>query len=205
MNPWTAFVDALQTALLAAGDALGGHTGAGVFALTLLVRLLLIPVMLPLARRGRVWREAHRSIKPEIKRVSKELRDDPKTMQREIKALHERVGIGQVDTAGLLGALIQVPILIAFFQAVIELSAGTPLESGGLVWGVVAGAVSYTSTGLGDPSVPRPMVWAAGVLPIAISVWLGRGVALYLVAFYLGSLVQGLLMNRREATEVATD
>jgi membrane protein insertase Oxa1/YidC/SpoIIIJ len=121
-------------------------------------------------------------------------------MQRELKLLHQRHGIGQVDTGGLLAALIQVPVLIAFFQAVIEMSADTPLASGGLIWGVVAGAVSFASTALGDDTTPRPLLYLAGILPIVIAVWLGRGVGLYLVAFYLGSLVQSLLMRRPRAT-----
>jgi len=196
MNPWTAFVGALQDAFLAAGEALGGSLALGVFVLTLAVRLLLIPIMLPLARRGRAWREKHRTIKPEIKRITKEHRDDPSAMQRELKALHASAGIGQVDTAGLLGALIQLPVLIAFFTAVIHLSDGTPLGEGGVMWGLVAGALSWLSTRLGDRSTPKAMLWIAGLLPIAIAAWLGRGVGLYLVAFYLGSLVQSLLMGR---------
>jgi len=198
MNPWTALVGALDGAIRAMGELLGGNLGLGIFVLTLLVRLVLIPIMLPLARRGRAWREVQRSIKPEIRRITKEYKDDPSAMQRELKALHRSHGIGQVDSAGLLGALIQVPVLIAFFQAVIEMSADTPLASGGLLWGVVAGAVSYFATKLGDASTHRAMLWIAAILPIGIAAWLGRGVGLYLVAFYLGSLVQSLLMKRGE-------
>jgi membrane protein insertase Oxa1/YidC/SpoIIIJ len=200
MNPWTALVDALDAAIVATADVLGGDVGAGIFVLTFLARLALIPIMLPLARRGRAWRDVQRSIKPEIKRITKDHAKDPSTIQRELKLLHQRHGIGQVDTGGLLAALIQVPVLIAFFQAVIEMSADTPLASGGLIWGVVAGAVSFASTALGDDTTPRPLLYLAGILPIVIAVWLGRGVGLYLVAFYLGSLVQSLLMRRPRAT-----
>ena len=197
MNPWSALVTAIESGFSAAGEALGGHPAAGVFALTLVVRLALVPVMLPLARRGREWREVHRRIRPEIKRITRENRQDPARMQAELKALHHRNGIGQIDKAGLLGAVIQLPILIAFFQAVIHFSADTPLASGGLIPGLAAGAMSYLSTVVGDASTPKPAAWAAGVLPVAIAAWLGRGVALYLAAFYLGSVGQALLMKRR--------
>lgn len=196
MSPWSAFVGIIDRAIHATGVLLGDNAGAGIFALTLTVRLILIPIMLPLARRGRAWRDVHRSIKPDIKRISAEFRDDPSAMQRQLKDLHRRNGIGQVDGAGLLAALIQLPILIAFFQAVIELSRGTPLEAGGLPWGITAGAISWAGTRLGDETTPRIMLWIAGLLPILIAAWLGRGVGYYLVAFYTGSLVQALLMRR---------
>lgn len=205
MNPWTALVGALDGAIRAAGEAMGGNLGLGIFVLTLTVRLLLIPIMLPLARRGRAWREVHRSIKPEIRRITKEHKNDPSAMQRELKALHQRNGIGQVDTAGLLGALIQVPVLIAFFQAVIEMSADSPLGTGGLLLGVLAGAVSFLATKLGDSTTPRAMLWIALLLPVAIAAWLGRGVGLYLVAFYLGSLVQSLFMHRDNPAPMPAD
>lgn len=205
MNPWTALVSLLDGAIHATADALGGNLGLGIFVLTLVVRLALIPIMLPLARRGRAWREVHRSIRPEIKRLNKEYSKDPSGLHRELKALHQRHGIGQVDTAGLLGALIQVPVLIAFFQAVIEMSADTPLASGGLLWGLVASVVSYASTALGDSTTPKPMLYLSGILPVVIAVWLGKGVGLYLVAFYLGSLIQSLLMRRDHAPAVPAE
>jgi membrane protein insertase Oxa1/YidC/SpoIIIJ len=203
LNPWSALVSAIDRAIHATADAVGGNLGLGIFALTLFVRLALIPIMLPLARKARAWRDVHRSIKPEIRRISKEHAKDPSAVNRELKALHERHGIGQVDWSGLLVALIQVPVLIAFFQAVIEMSADSPLGSGGLLWGLIAGAVSYSGAFLGDSSMPRPLLWMSGLLPIGIAIWLGRGVGLYLVAFYLGSLVQSLLM-RRAPTPVPT-
>jgi YidC/Oxa1 family membrane protein insertase len=196
MNPWTALVSLLDSVIRSTADALGGDLGVGIFVLTLVVRLALIPIMLPLARRGKAWRAVHRSIRPEIKRLNKEYAKDPSALQRELKALHKSHGIGQVDSAGLLGALIQVPVLIAFFQAVIEMSADTPLASGGLLWGLVAGGVSWASTALGDSTTPKPMLYLSAILPVGIAIWLGRGVGLYLVAFYLGSLVQSLLMRR---------
>jgi membrane protein insertase Oxa1/YidC/SpoIIIJ len=206
LNPWTALVHALDSAIHATADLVGGNLAAGIFVLTLVVRVALIPIMLPLARRARAWRAVRRSIKPEIKRISQEHAKDVSAEQRALKELHRRHGISQVDKAGLLGALIQVPVLIAFFQAVIEMSADTPLESGGLVWGLVAGAVSFAATSLDGADTPRPMLYVAGLLPIGIAIWLGQGVGLYLVAFYLGSLVQSLLMRRsRELEPAAAD
>lgn len=196
MNPWSALVHLVERGIAGTAGLLGGSMGAGVFVLVLVVRLGLIPILLPLARRTRSWRAVHRRIKPEIAALNQAHRDDPSKLQQELKALHRSHGIGVVDGAGLWVALIQVPLLIAFFQAVLHLSSGTPLASGGLVWGVLAGAVSWAGTVLGDPTTPKPLVWISAVLPVLITLWLGSGVGLYLIAFYAGTLVQSLLVRR---------
>lgn len=196
MNPWSALVHLIEEGIGATAAQLGGNTGLGVFALVLVVRLVLIPIMLPLARKTRAWRAVHRTLKPEITALNRTHKDDPSRLQRELKALHERNGIGIIDGAGLLMALVQVPVLIAFFQAVLHLSANTPLASGGLGYGLAAGALSWAGTVLGDPTTPRPLIWVAGILPVLIALWLGSGIGLYLVGFYLGTLVQSLLMRQ---------
>jgi len=202
MNPWTALVDAIERGIHGTAELVGGATGLGIFLLTLAVRFALIPLMLPLARRTRRWRAIHASIKPEIDRINRELRSDPAANQRELKALHRSHGIGIADGAGLLAALIQVPVLIAFFQAVLHISAGTTLEAGGLLWGLLAGGLSFVATLLGDATTPRPLLYLSGLLPIVIGMWLGAGVGIYLIAFYLGSLVQSLLLRARPAPEL---
>jgi YidC/Oxa1 family membrane protein insertase len=202
MNPWTALVDVIERAIHATAGLAGGATGLGIFLLTLAVRCALIPIMLPLAQKTRRWRAIHRSIKPEIDRINREFKSDPGANQRELKALHKQHGIGIADGAGLLAALIQVPILIAFFQAVLHISEGTALASGGLVWGLIAGAVSFLSTMLGDATTPRPLLYLSGLLPVVICIWLGAGVGFYLIAFYLGSLIQSLLLRARPAPDV---
>ena len=203
MNPWTALVNLIVRAIDGLADLLGGSPALGVFVLVLVARLALVPILLPLARRTKAWRAVFRAIRPEARALQKELKDDPVKMQKALNALHARHGIRVLDTAGLLLALIQVPVLIAFFQAVIHYSAGTPLAAGGLPYGIAAGVLSYAGTVLGDATTAKPLLWMAGLLPIAIAVWLGSGVGLYLVAFYLGTLVQSLLVRRGE-TAAAT-
>jgi YidC/Oxa1 family membrane protein insertase len=201
MNPWTALVHLVQRGFTATGDILGGSLATGIFALTLVVRIAMIPVMLPLARKTRRWRAIQKTLRPEIREISTQYKSDPSAQQRELKALHSRHGIGQVDGAGLLMALLQVPVLIAFFQAVLHISDGTALASGGLLAGVVAGGISFVGTQLGDATTPRALLYLSGILPVIIGAWLGLGIGLYLIAFYLGSLLQSLIM-RRDGQEV---
>jgi membrane protein insertase Oxa1/YidC/SpoIIIJ len=196
MNPWSLLVDALARAIAGTASLLGTQLGVGILVLTFIGRLGLIPILLPLARRSRAWREVQRTLRPRIKELNAQFKSDPAALQRELKVLHKENGISQIDGPGLLTALVQVPLLIAFFQAVLHLSSGTRLESGGLIPGLVAGALSFLGARLGDASTPRPLLFLAAVLPVAMAVWLGSGTGLYLLAFYAGTLVQSLLQRR---------
>lgn len=188
---------------IAGGMAAVGGSGAwGIFLTTAVVRAALIPVMLPMAVRTRERQRIVRRIRPQIKALDKELKDDPGLLQKKLTELHEQNGIKVVDWPGVAAALIQLPILIALFQAVLLISEGTPLESGGLVWGPVASALAVYGTWVGGQSEgAKWLLWMSGILPVAISVWLGAGIGLYLTAFYGAGAVQGVLMRRRDAPE----
>jgi len=192
---WSAFVSSIERLLHAVGESAGGSLATGIFLTVLVVRLLLIPIMLPLAKKTRAYQAAQKPLKPRIKELNQQFKKDPSRLNKELKALHQEAGIGMVDKAGLLGALIQLPILIALFQAVFEVSKGTPLESGGLVLGVLAGAVSGLGTKLSGQGGAF-LLGLSTLLPIGIGVWLGAGIGYYLLAFYVGSLLQSLLLGR---------
>ena len=64
-----------------------------------------------------------------------------------------------------------------------------------------ATTLSLISTKVGgDGDQGRWVLWLAGVLPVAIAVWLGAGVGLYLTGFYAASSIQALLLRARKTT-----
>ena len=197
MNPWTAAVDALAGALTGTGSLLGGGLAVGIPAMTFVVRAALIPMLTPLAIRTRARNRVVRRIRPQIKALDQQFRDDPGTLSKRLKALHEQNGIGLVDWPGLLAALIQVPLLIALFQAVLKVWEADALTLGGAGLGVAAGALSLLGTKIsGQAEGASWMLWMSGMLPVAICLWLGTGVGLYLTGFYAAGAIQGLVMMR---------
>jgi len=192
----------LVAAIAGGMTAVAGSAAWGIFLTTTVVRSALIPVMLPMAVRTRARQRVVRRIRPQIKALDKEFRNDPGLLQKKLTELHEQNGIKVVDWPGLAAALIQLPILIALFQAVLLVSEGTPLESGGLVWGPVASALAVYGTWVGGQSEgAKWLLWMSGILPVAISVWLGTGIGLYLTAFYGVGAVPAVLMRRRNVPE----
>jgi YidC/Oxa1 family membrane protein insertase len=92
---WTYFVDLLRSAILATSQLCNGNLGLAVCLVSLTMRLVLLPVSLRLARRAL----AHQR------------------RMHETTAFYARRNIKQIDRAGLLGALVQVPIFGALFDA----------------------------------------------------------------------------------------
>jgi len=194
---WTSLVDALGQGMIVTGRALGGSTAAGIFAATFILRLLLIPLMLPLSVRTRERQKVFRTIKPEIKAIHERYKDDPGGMSRELKKVHQDAGIEVIDWSGLGLAAIQLPILIALFQAVLEISERSALAEAGLVPGLAASALAVVGTKASGQSDGAPwLLWLSGVLPVAIALWLGAGIGLYLMAFYAAAAVQAWIMPK---------
>lgn len=198
MNPWGAIVGSVEALIGWAGSALGISELAAILLVTAAVRGALLPVTYPLALRSRRWQAAFRRIKPGIREVRKVHKDEPRRSMDEVNRLHAEAGIGLVDKAGLLLALVQIPILVAFFQAVLHVGDHPPLTPGTWLLGPVAGALSLASTKVSGQTESTVFLAVSGVLPIAIVLWLGSGIGAYLVGFYAVTLVQSAMVGRDE-------
>jgi len=202
MNPWTAFVHALQGVMASVAGAAGVSLGIGILLTVLAIRLALIPIMLPLAARSRDHNRVARTLRPQLATIKKEFRKDadPMREQREISALHARHGISVVDVSGLVLALIQLPVMIALFQAVFHVTRNTTLASPGILAGILASVLSVASVWVGEQADSKALLALYAVLPLGIALWLGQGIGLYMIAFYAGSTLQAALMRRRPNT-----
>lgn len=202
MNPWSAFVDALASVLVSVADLLGGGLGVGIVVTTFVLRSLLIPILRPLAAKTRARLRVVRRIRPQIKALDQQFKDDPSTLQKRLNELHAANGIKMVDWPGLVGALIQVPILIAMFQAVLEVWEADALNVLALGLGLVAAALSVAGTKMsGQAEGAKWMLWMSGVLPVAICLWLGPGVGYYLCGFYAAAMLQAALMGQNDPVD----
>lgn len=206
MNPWSAAVHALAAAIRWVGGWLGGGLALGIPVTTFAIRTALIPLLGPLSVRTRDRTRIVRRIRPQIKELNKRYKDHPGDLSRRLKALHAENGIGVVDWSGLGGAMVQLPILIALFEAVLSLWEPEALTAGGAALGVVAAALSTLATRLsGQSEGAQWMLWLSAGLPVAICLWLGAGIGLYLTGFYAAGAIQGFLMPRDHAPEAQAE
>lgn len=113
----TLLIDPIRAAVFAATHLLGGSLGAGVLAVSFLLRLALLPLTLKLARKSLAQRRLLAGIKPELTELNTRYKKQPEVLWRETLALHKRVGYQQFDPASFFGTLAQLPLLGGMFAA----------------------------------------------------------------------------------------
>jgi YidC/Oxa1 family membrane protein insertase len=84
--------------------------GVSIILLTLTVNLILFPLTLKQTRATR----AFQSIQPEVRRIQKELKENPEEMQRELMRVQKEAGA--TPWGCLLPLLVQFPIWLALFR-----------------------------------------------------------------------------------------
>jgi YidC/Oxa1 family membrane protein insertase len=101
---------------------LGQETIVAVTMITLLLRLATTPLQLKQQKGVRRQQE----LKPKLDELQKKYKDDKNQYAQEQMKLYREAGINPV--AGCLPTLIQLPLMIGLYQAIIRVLAGTPLQ-----------------------------------------------------------------------------
>lgn len=115
---WSAFVELIRMTIFTAAHVCGGSLGAGILAVSVAMRLALLPVTLRLARQARVQQARIAALRPQIERLQRRNANDPARLMRETQALYAANGIRLLTPAGLVGFLVQLPLLSGLFAAV---------------------------------------------------------------------------------------
>jgi len=90
--------------------------------LTVLVRLITLPLTLPQQRSAKVMQE----LEPKVAKIRKRYAKDRERQTKEIMKLYKEAGYNPMT--GCLPLLIQFPIIIAFYQAIYRTLADNPLQ-----------------------------------------------------------------------------
>jgi YidC/Oxa1 family membrane protein insertase len=117
---WDAFIiDPMTNALMLLYDFLGNNFVLAIAVFTILLRLITLPLTLKQQRSSLKMQE----VQPQVKAIQNKYKDNPKKMQEEFK----KIGYNPTDTlTGCLPMLIQMPILIGLYRAIIVLLGSTP-------------------------------------------------------------------------------
>jgi YidC/Oxa1 family membrane protein insertase len=209
MEVWTNFVDLIFTTLVGLSTILGGNMGLAIGVLSLGVRLALLPLTLRLAHRALDVQAALKKLEPELSKIRKTQKDDPKRIWEETARLHQERGIKIVQGSSILGMLVQVPLFLGLFAAVQRGLSG----SGQFLWikdlmksdpllACLCAALTALSVSLGS-NIPESQRTAAIVLPAGLTLlflWrMSSGVAIYSLSSSLVGVLQSLLIRRRLA------
>jgi YidC/Oxa1 family membrane protein insertase len=121
--------------LLVLTNVMFSNFGLGIIALTVLVRGLLMPLTLWQLKGGKKQSEAMAAMKPKMDQLKKKYAKNPQKQQQEIMKLYKEAGItplGCLSSPMLLSTIIQFPIYIALYRAIIQGLAATPQDFLGL-------------------------------------------------------------------------
>lgn len=116
MNLWLAFVDVVRFTLFATAHVLGGSIGAGILAFSLALRVAMLPITIPAARKMREQQAKARRLAPELRELSKRFKSDPLRLRTETAALYQKHGVSMAPT-GFGAALVQWPFGAAIFSS----------------------------------------------------------------------------------------
>jgi len=109
----TLVINPMTNALLVLYDLLGNNFILAITFFTILIRLVTLPLNL-----------RTQEVQPQIQAIQKKYKDNPQKMQEEFK----KIGYNPAETlTGCLPTLIQFPILIGLYRAIILVLASTPL------------------------------------------------------------------------------
>lgn len=117
---WDTFIlNPMINALLVLYDLLANNFVVAIAVFTLLIRLLTLPLNLRQQRATMRMQE----MQPEIQRIQKKFKDNPQKMQEEF----QRIGYNPAESLlGCLPLLIQFPILIGLYRAILVVMGSTP-------------------------------------------------------------------------------
>ncbi|MBC7225708.1 MAG: membrane protein insertase YidC [Thermoflexales bacterium] len=101
---------------------LGHQTVLAITALTLVVRLAVLPLTLKQQQSARRMQE----LQPELAKLQKKYANDKEALAREQMKLYREAGMNPM--AGCLPLLIQLPLLYGLWQAIMRTLAASPME-----------------------------------------------------------------------------
>ncbi|KIY22657.1 MULTISPECIES: membrane protein insertase YidC [Mesobacillus] len=113
----------------------GDSYGLAIIFITLLIRLILMPLMLKQYKSQQSMKEKMEVLKPEMDEIQKKLKDtkdsaEQKKLQQEMMGLYQKHGVNPLSV-GCLPMLIQMPILMGLYYAI---SNSTDIASHSFLW-----------------------------------------------------------------------
>nr|WP_307449254.1 MULTISPECIES: membrane protein insertase YidC [unclassified Paenibacillus] len=108
------FVYPLSRTLDWFADHLWGQYGLSILVVTLIIRLIILPLTLKQYKSSKRMQD----LQPEMKKLKEKYKDDAKKQQEETMKLFQQNGVNPL--AGCFPIIVQMPILIALYQAIMR-------------------------------------------------------------------------------------
>lgn len=206
------FLGTMMLDLLRWFYALTGIWGVAIILLTVVVKLVLLPLTIKQYKSMRKLKE----INPELVKLREKYADDKVKLQQEMQALFQRTGANPLS--GCLPLLIQFPVWIALYAmlgAVVDLYHEPFLWLPDLtqpdpfyVLPLSMGALMFIQTKMnpstGDEQQMKMMLWMMPGIFVVMMLFLPSGLGVYIFANLVLSLIQSFVQLRIPSGDPAT-
>ncbi|MGE5701516.1 MAG: membrane protein insertase YidC [Clostridia bacterium] len=189
---------------------LGGSYGLGILVATIIIRLITLPLMIKQIKSSKMMQ----ALQPELQKIREKYKNEPQKAQQETMVLFQKNNVNPL--AGCLPMFVQMPILIAFYHAIIRtpeikehtflwLSLG--LKDPYYILPILAAITTYFQQKMmGAANANNPQMQMLTVMMplmiLAIAVTLPSALSLYWVYGNLFTIVQTYFLYRDKNPQV---
>ncbi len=121
--------------LIVISSALFSSFGLAIIALTAIVRLVMLPLTMKQLNTSKKMTESMNALKPKLEQLKKKYAKNPQKLQQETMNLYKEAGIsplGCLSSPMMVSLIVQMPIFIALYRAIVQALAVTPQDFLGL-------------------------------------------------------------------------
>ncbi|KQL53844.1 OxaA precursor [Heyndrickxia shackletonii] len=118
----TYFVEPFAQVIHFTAHLFSGNYGIAIILITILIRLILMPLMLNTYKKQQVMKEKMDVLKPEMTKIQAKIKqaktkEEQAKLQQEMMGLYQKHGVNPLNM-GCLPLIIQMPILMGFYYAI---------------------------------------------------------------------------------------
>ncbi|SDY36501.1 membrane protein insertase YidC [Thermoactinomyces sp. DSM 45892] len=186
-----------------------GTYGVSILIVTFLVRLLILPLSI---KQQRSMQEMQ-VIQPKIQKLRTKYKKDQQKQQQEMMKLYKEHNVNPMS--GCLPMVVQIPIFIAFYQAIqfdpqiakstfLYLQLGKPDPY--LIFPLLAAFTTYIqmiAQGSANTSQTRILIWIMPIMIFIIGYNLPSALALYWVYGNIFTILQYMIFSRKKVGKAA--
>lgn len=204
---WNKFIVWPLVSLITLFKELLGTYGYGIVAVTVIIRLILLPLMVKQAKSSKEMQE----IQPELNALKEKYKSKDAVTQEKYRTEMQKLMTERKinPAAGCLPILIQMPILIGFYHAISRMNQTTGIELGtfigielaerSILFAVIAGLMQFvvlrTGPAMGNPQM-KVMMYIMPVFIIVIGTILPAALSLYWVIGNIISIIQNFFIYK---------
>lgn len=204
-----------QEVIVWLADLFGGSYGMAIIAITIIVRIIILPLSLNQQKKSTLQQAKMNSVKPVTDEIQAEIKasdspEEQQELQAELMEIYRENDINVMGGLGCLPLLIQLPIFTAMFQA-INLSEeianatffGIPLGESSILLAILAAAVYYLQSRVMMQGMPeeqrkqsRSMMLMNPLMILFFSITGPAGLSLYWLAGGVVAVIQTYVTNQ---------